>query len=121
MRNIIKITSIMVCILLFTTLFPVTTAIETKYSNTKIRDESKTYFVIGICMVHYGSHFGDYSYIAPIFLLRFGKPFGRHILGFFNEEEINLHEDVFIGYPALLSTWEYNTGIGFVCGIWIDN
>lgn len=111
----IKILSVILCILVFAVAFPAAKAIETKSINNQIDDESRTYFVIGIGMFNIGSHFGDFSGIAPIFLIRFGNP-GHHILRLY-DESINFNEgDKFIGYYPFLNP----VGVGFVCGIWID-
>ena len=118
MRIKIKIISILFCILLFATVFPAAKAIETKYSNNHIDDESpRIYFVIGIGIYVEGGTWPAYEEIYPIFLIRFGKPSGRHILGPNCGERIDFIEgDKFIGYYPFLNP----IGIGIVCGIWID-
>ena len=116
MRMKIKIISLLLCILLFVTVFPVSKAIKTRCSDKYIDDDPpRIYFVIGIGMYIDDGTWPYYNEIWPIFLIRFGKPLGRHILGPKSGERIDFIEgDKFIGYYPFL------IGIGFVCGIWID-
>ena len=119
MRIKIKIISLTLCILLLVTVFPVSKAIKTNCSINHMDDDSpRIYFVIGIGMYYMeGGTWPAYEEICPIFLIRFGKPSGRHILGPKCGERIDFIEgDKFIGYYPFLNP----IGIGIVCGIWID-
>ena len=118
MRIKIKIISLTLGILLLVAVFPVSTAIKTNCSNNHIDGDSpRIYFVIGIGMYMEGGTWPVYDEICPIFLIRFGKPLDRHILGPKCGERIDFIEgDKFIGYYPFLNP----IGIGFVCGIWID-
>jgi hypothetical protein len=86
-----------------------------KHTVQLTKEEAEIYFVIGIGMYIDEGTWPYYNEIWPIFLIRFGKPLGPHILGPKSSECINFIEgDKFIGYYPFL------IGIGFVCGIWID-
>jgi len=78
---------------------------------------SGIYFVIGIGIYIEGGTWPVYEFIAPVFLIRLGKPSGPHILTHYSGESIDFMEgDKFFGYYPFLNP----IGIGFVCGLWID-
>ena len=88
-----------------------------KHTVQLTKGEVEIYFVIGIGMYMEGGTWPVYDESCPIFLIRFGKPLDRHILGRKCGERIDFIEgDKFIGYYPFLNP----IGIGFVCGIWID-
>ena len=113
-----KIINLLLCILLFVTVFPVSKAIKTNYSINYIDNDSpRIYFVIGIGWYFEGGTWPVYEFIGPIFLIRFGKTSGPYILGINSGEIIDFTEgDKFIGYYPFINP----LGIGFVCGTWID-
>ena len=77
----------------------------------------RVYFVIGIGIYIEGGTWPGWDEIYPIFLIRFGKPFGPYILYHDCGESIDFFEgDKFFGYYPFLNP----IGIGFVCGLWID-
>jgi hypothetical protein len=81
------------------------------------QQDAEIYFVIGIGMYIEGGTWPVVDFISPIFLIRFGKTLGPHILGPKSGEQIDFIEgDKFIGHYPYLNP----IGIGFVCGIWID-
>ena len=77
----------------------------------------RIYFAIGIGIYIEGGTWPGWDEIYPIFLIRFGKPFGPYILYHDCGESIDFFEgDKFFGYYPFLNP----IGIGFVCGLWID-
>lgn len=83
----------------------------------KINELNGIYFVMGIGIYIEEGTWPAYEYIAPVFLIRLGKPSGPHMLTIYSGEFIDFMEgDKFLGYYPLLNPIH----IGFVCGIWID-
>ena len=108
-----------ICIFLSITLIPVvhTQKATTDSPPKTINEIDGIYFVVGIGIYIEGGTWPAYEYIAPVFLIRLGKPSGPHILTIYSGESIDFMEgDKFLGYYPLLNPIH----IGFVCGIWID-
>ena len=106
-------------IFLGTTLIPFvnTQGILTDSPPKTSNEVSGIYFVIGIGIYIEGGTWPAYEFIAPVFLIRLGKPSGPHILTHYSGESIDFMEgDKFLGYYPFLNPIH----IGFVCGIWID-
>ena len=108
-----------ISILLTIILLPVATThdIISDSPSRTINEPPRIYFVVGIGIYIEGGTWPAYEFIAPVFLIRLGKPSGPHILTHYSGESIDFMEgDKFLGYYPLLNPIH----IGFVCGIWID-